>query len=439
MSWVERLATLGRPDWLWLESILIALLAVWIGWMASPDDPLFVSGAFPWSWFAPVLVALRYGVPPAVLSSAILLAAYYAFAPLGLAAPVPRVFVLGGMLLVMICGEYSGIWRTRVRRQNERNAYLEDRVERITKRLYLLRLSHDRLEQDLLSRPATLRDALADLRRRIDVSDRSALLPAAQETLVFLAQYCQLDVAALHAISGAGVFQQVAGIGDPPPLRADDPLLTYACDELKLAHVQSDAIDRLAPTDHLVVAPIVTSDWRLLGVVTITRMPFLAMTEDTLQMLSVLCAAYADSITGSEKVRPLIAAYPACPAYFAEEMLKLARLHRDFNLHSHIVVLDMGDHPQRLDLFHLLLRQRRTPDVIWHTENPAPGRHSFIVTMMPLARRNTVDGYLVRAENSLKEQLGGDFDTHKVRAQVIALDNADPLGALKNLIEGSAL
>jgi hypothetical protein len=108
------------------------------------------------------------------------------------------------------------------------------------------------------------------------------------------------------------------------------------------------------------------------------------MTEDTLQMLSVLCAAYADSITASENVRPLIAAYPACPAYFAEEMLKLARLHRDFNLQSHIVVLDMGEHAQRLDLFHLLLRQRRRTE-------PRPrrryGRH--IDTLPAELRRHT--------------------------------------------------
>ena len=114
-----------------------------------------------------MLVAMRYGVLAGRRRRRAAVPGWAAMQPDPFMAEIPKLYFLGGLLMTMVCGEYSGNWRTRLRRTSEINAYLEDRIERITKRLYLLRLSHDRLEQDLLSRPTTLRDAITELRRRI--------------------------------------------------------------------------------------------------------------------------------------------------------------------------------------------------------------------------------------------------------------------------------
>ena len=87
----------------------------------------------------------------------------------------------------------------RLRRTSEINAYLEDRIERTTKRLYLLRLSHDRLEQDLLSRPTTLRDSITELRRRIAGRAGESELAGASDFLL-------LTLLAPGAAATAGTF-----------------------------------------------------------------------------------------------------------------------------------------------------------------------------------------------------------------------------------------
>jgi hypothetical protein len=77
-----------------------------------------------------------------------------------LLSPFPRLYFLGGFILVLLTGEFSGLWMRRVRRAETLSNYLDERLERLTEQYYLLRLSHDRLEQELLTRPLTLRDAL---------------------------------------------------------------------------------------------------------------------------------------------------------------------------------------------------------------------------------------------------------------------------------------
>jgi hypothetical protein len=420
--------------WIWAETVAITALALLLSALANPADPFYIRAQFPWPWFAPVLIALRYGVMPGVASSALLLAGWYGWAPKDPGMDLPKLYFLGGLLLTMVCGEYSGLWRTRLRRLAELNQYLEDRVERVTKRFYLLRLSHDRLEQDMLSRPTTLRDALSELRRRVAASAGGAALPGAQPLLDFLAQICQLEVAAIYGPvpDPEHGFERAAAIGESPPLRADDALLAHARANGMLAHVQSDAIAQMAPTSQLVIAPIVGSDRQWLGVLAVSRMPFFALTEETMQTLAVLLSAYADGVTAAEQVLPLVSSYPGLPIEFAEELVKLTRIQREFSLSSHIVVLEFGAHSNRLDMFNQVLRQRRTPDVIWSIENLL-GR-SVLINLMPLAGLASVNGYLLRTETALQEIFGGNFAELGVRTAVVALTDPEPLDSIKRIL-----
>ena len=431
-----------------LETAGFSLATMAIARYFSPDDPLFVHSQFPWPWFAPVLLALRYGVLPGIGSSALLLLGWYLSHPDPELVNVPTLYFLGGLLLVMISGEYSGLWRTRLRRMSEVNFYLEDRIERLTKRLYLLRLSHERLEQDMLSRPSTLRDAVGSLRRRVAVSAGNLTtdkLPGSQELLEFLSQYCQLEVAAIYvpdAGSGAGYadgdksagYHLVAEIGSPPPLQPDDPLLAFARQRRRLAHIQVKELDKAHPTEHLMVAPIDTGRGLHLGMLVVTRMPFFAMNEEMLQMVVVLLSSYADGVNAAPEVIPLISSLPGLPVVFAEEYIKLLHLQKRFDIHSHIVVLVCFGHPERLDIFAQINRERRQPDVVWSIEGLV--ECSIIVTLMPLAGAAAVDGYLMRVENSLRETHGEGFKALGVYPHVIPLTHENPLEAIKRILFG---
>ena len=53
------------------ETLLLPLLAIGLGLLWAPQDPLQVQAGFPWPWLAPVVLALRYG-PMAGLGGAVL-------------------------------------------------------------------------------------------------------------------------------------------------------------------------------------------------------------------------------------------------------------------------------------------------------------------------------------------------------------------------------
>ena len=346
-----RLSALFSPllanRWLWLEAVAIPVLGMGLCYLASPQDPFFIhSGEFSWAWFAPVLVALRYGVMAGITSSAVLLIAWFLIGA-GPDVAFPKLFFLGGVILVMIAGEYSTTWRTRLRRVGELNAYLTERFTRIMNQLNVLRLSHDALEHDLITQPATLRDALFELRLLMaSRGTAGTTLPAGGAGNPGAAR------APLPARSGRDLrdrrrsYVQRAKLGEPA---AGQEQRQPARIRTREAHARAPA-DRgprqgASPTEHLVVAPILTSGDQLLGVLVVTRMPFFALNEDTLRTLSLLLGLYADSVVVSDRVGQVMSQVPRCPYDFADELVKLIRMQRDFGINSHIVVLQFGPTP----------------------------------------------------------------------------------------------
>ncbi|NCO19264.1 MAG: sugar ABC transporter, partial [Gammaproteobacteria bacterium] len=141
-------APLRQHRLVWLETAFITLCAVVVGILFQHDNPFQVRGEFPWIWLAPVLVSLRYGVAPGFVSSLLLIGIWQLMDYLSETHEAfPEQFFLGGLILVLVCGEFSAAWSTRLRRAEETNQYLDERLSRITLRHLLLRLSHDRMEQ----------------------------------------------------------------------------------------------------------------------------------------------------------------------------------------------------------------------------------------------------------------------------------------------------
>lgn len=394
------------PWWVWLETVGVTLLALALTYWFDPADPLLLDARFPWIWFAPVLLALRYGVPSGILSVVLLALAWFFLVYAGSdGTPFPKVNFLGGVLLAMICGEYSSLWRVRVRRVNELNVYIDERLERLTRQHYLLRLSHERLEQNLISRPITLRDALARLKALIVEHGNQPGLAGAEDFLVFLAQYCQITSAGLFLVDADERVQVKAtgAIGACGDLVLDDPLVKYCLEKESLCHVQTDKITDETYSRYLVVAPVRTSHGHTIGMLAIEEMPFFALNRETLQTLSVLIAYYADGSAMADVAYRVREVLPDCPEDFAAEAHKLHAIQQYTGIASSVVALVFGPTARRGDLYAAIRRQKRGLDMIWEAQHD---NRMALLTLMPLASDAAVDGYVARIENWLKTQHG---------------------------------
>jgi hypothetical protein len=420
----------------WLEVALIPLLSIGLAWLSSPADPMLAHTLFPWLWLAPVLVSLRYGVLPGLLASIPLLLNGLLASHWGLLTRdfSPEYF-FGGGLLVLLCGEFSDVWRDRNLRMEETYLYVTERLSRLTKRHLLLNLSHDRLEQEMLARPGSLRDALARLRSVAIEGDASqSPMPGAVGLLQLLSQYVNIESAALYTIQPKGMNmvlgERVASQGEVQNIAPDDELLLLAIESCSLAHIASQEVSLERQSKHLVVAPLLAGDNALIGVLVVTRMPFFSLNVENLQMMSAILAYYADNLRHAPGVRLLQQRLPSMPTLFAEEFVRMVLMQEKIGIPSYIVAMTFGG-VQREEIPVEFLRIKRGIDLYWQTQvNGKP----VIVVLMPFASTASKEGFLQRIETWLQGRFGGNFESLGIHLRAIDFAREDPQQALLDFI-----
>jgi hypothetical protein len=417
------------------ETLALPLLALALAFWLNPLDPFFLSSQFAWVWLGPVLVALRYGPFPGLAGSAIVFAAWFVFGKLGVALGVlPKLYFLGWLITVMICGEFSSLWRNRVRRAESVQAYLEQRLEYLTHQHYLLRLSHDRLEQDLISRPVSMRDALVSLRAlSTDRSLAGSPLPGGVELLRLVSQYCQIERAALIAVDEEGESDgsPAVHLGAAFDIDANDPLIRFAREHRRLGHIALDDERAQSGSRYLVVAPLTDMRGSMRALLVVQDMPFFALHDETLQMLNLLLGYYADGLSAGELALPLRSEHPDCPLDFAFELSRMWRVRVDSGVASALVVLEFADDAED-DLALQISRIQRSLDIVWLVRRPSGAR---LITLMPLAGSAAIEGYLARIDTWLAQHRSGGLDVSRVGHRSFMLDDMAPSALLARILK----
>jgi polysaccharide biosynthesis protein PelD len=428
-----------------VETIVFVAAVCALCWAFNRNDPLLLSTGYPWLWFATFVVALRYGTLLGLLGCAIVAGDYWLLVAHGnSAAAWPTLFFTGGVLQTILAGHFGDIWGSRAQRANALNDYLNDRLVAITNSHYLMRLSHERLEKDLLSKPTTLRDSITELRRLSVAHGLEAPqarvandMPGTQELLQFVAQACQIEVAALYPVHGDSKVgtDALARLGDPFDFDPRDELVQRALETRSVAHLRSE--DRpVANTNLLVCAPLISADGEILAMLAIKRMPFLSLNFDNLQLLLVLLGYYADGVEHSQQVQDILHDVPGCPYEFALDLSRLTRLQRSAGIASSLVALvfphdDAGD-----SFFEHVMRRRRSLDLLWPVK--AAGQ-SVLINLMPATDETGIDGYLARIESSLRVQFNLDLEGARIGVHTLHLGANAPGPALRGLLTRSGL
>lgn len=475
---LPRALTLWRPQPDWrlatAESIALMALALALSVWVRPADPFWTGVGFPWLWLVSTLIALRYGTLLGVIVLGVALGMWFALSVTGsLAGDFPRVSFLGALLLVLVAGEFSDVWTARLNQAQAINAYVDERLQVLTNNHFLLSVSHERLEQELISRPYTLRETLATLRNLMlqapagpaGAGKRGQAIAAADDPpaagegavaagtdapspltgaawlLGLLVQQCRLESAAIFAIVDEQlVAEPVASVGGFDPIDTSDRMLISCLETGQLTHLLSDLDldigfgDRQgAASRYQVCAPLVTSSGRAIGVLVVQRMAFIGLNLENLQLLTVVLAYYADGIDAARNARPVLAAHPQCPPEFAAEVAQLVRIYTLTAMRSTAVAFATRvDNAEGVDTLARIQRQRRALDLYW--EMTRGGRRVLLV-LMPLTDDIGLRGYLNRTEAMLRDQLGADLQKLSLSVYTAAIDEREPLEQLNALLE----
>ncbi len=428
--------TVRYPDLVqWVETLLLTLLMPSLAWMLDHNDPLFLYSHFPWIWFGPILAGLRYGIAPALFSMAVLSVLWFAYSVSGvISGGFPRDFMLGGALLALLTGQFSSIWNSRLRRATQLSNHAAERFQQLSRAYFMVRLSHDRLEQNLISRPVTLRQGMIELRSLLSQNSGHFDESIARDLLSLLSHYCTLGSASLYSISEGGLKpEHVASCGTGAPYHSTDLLLRSALESGHTAYQSAQRLRKDEESSYLVAAPMRTSSGRLVGMLLVSDMPFMALQRENLQIIGVLLAYTADNLEAASLASGFLAIYPDSPPVFAAELIKMVRLRRDLDVTSSLVLIELDPSPRQDEICQMLERMQRGLDNAWKRQL---GWKVQFITLMPFSSPEAVEGYQRRIDEILSRQFHLGITSQGVYFSFTLLSAEDPLQQVAGLLAG---
>ena len=423
--------------WQWVETCVLTFVVLGFSHWLVPDDPFLTKMAFPWIWVGALLLGLRYGTWSGLLSVGIILTSLFLEMKLNLLSDgtVPKAYVIGGVLFIAICGEFGSRWNMYLKQMEERNDYLDQRLQETARAYHLLGMSHHRLEEHLVSQPLTLRDALKRLRGMLRDSDDEVPVAAAERFLQLLTQFFQLEVAGLYrAVQPHLEETPQASVGSMGVLQNTDPLVHHARTTKEFSHVMMARSVSVANTQYLIVAPAMASNGIIVGWFVVERMRFLNLHEDTLHMLKIFLNYFADGFQAAVIARPILEEFPECPIAFARELPRLVRLQYELGLDSRVVVFDVGTPSMREEIVFHILHHTRGLDVTWDIRHDETRR---LCILLPFSDDAAIEGYLARIQQLVRERFGKGFQEAEIHVSVRGLHEHDPSVIVRDLVVGN--
>ncbi len=406
------LASKQSSVWLkWFETIAITALFIALGFWNRPDDPLFVGDIFPWPVLATLLAGLRYGFFMALVSSTLILATAGMLlrAELLPGNQLPYVWGIGVMTVGLLAGEFRDYWDRRIEKLVAANQYRHTRLEEFTRNFYLLKVSHDRLEQQLAGSSSSLREALRRLYSEISYVQGSGLNRETGELLMrLLVRYGQLQIAAIYTIEDSKLAETpVASVGNFKPIQASDPLLSHALQEQTLVSVHTEYRDNRGELDTslLLALPLIDSGGTMIGMVTVEAMPFFNFQPKTLRLLAILAGHMADMIQEHVKIPEQST---SDWRHFGFQLARVTSDARNHGLPSALVHLTFTNATAATQVTDRMQLMRRGLDVI---ACPPDASDTQVAILMPLTDELGCAAYLQRLTDDIRQQSGQNLES----------------------------
>jgi hypothetical protein len=424
----------------WLETLLLSGLAIGLGLWLSPEDPLMVETAFPWVILAPLLLGMRYGFMNGLASAAMLVLALFLCRAYGDAMyqEVPASFIVGVLVSGMLVGEFRDIWERRLERLDLANDYRQLRLDEFTRAHYILRISHDRLEQRVAGTDQSLRSSLLGLRSQLRALPRGddALVALAGSILSLLAMYGSFRVAGLYRVSAQGRIdaEALSSIGEVSPLRHDDLLVRLCLERGELVSVREALLERGEHRQHSnyqACIPLVDTEGRVLAILAVEQMPFFAFNERTLSLLMILAGHIADLLLSD----PLALQLQDSDAQAFSQNLKRSLIDaQQHSLEAYLYGFELEPTAHLDELLRLIEGSQRGLDLQLELTNQR-GK-TCVLVLLPLTSAEGAQGYLLRLHSLLRERFGLDqgLESLGVTTHAYDLDARNERQALRHFL-----
>jgi polysaccharide biosynthesis protein PelD len=412
-----------------LETFIITVIALACGFAVKSTDPLLNNSGFPWLLFLPVLLSLRHGMFYGLTSNTITIVIFNQYLQTNYLVS----YFVGSSLMIILCGQFSISYIIASRRNKEMLDYQETKLNTLSHAYYLSKLSHQQLEQNLITKPTTLRQAIYSIRFLLDESKNKLTKEVANSLLATCSGYCGITQASLYLANDEYFIenQPISTIGKSFELDLNDPLVEKTIGDENCHYTTPREIISNRKTNYLAVIPCHSSNNTVYAYLIIKSIPFILLNDENLESLLIMLTYFADTLDLNKAASPILKIIPECPLPLANEITKLSRLYKQLKLSSYLAGIYLTPDTNTEYLKEVYQKTKRGIDQTWTFQ-----KHDQLIhlCLMPFSKPATVSAYLRRTSDWLKQDFGIDpnHSPNYTRERLITSEN--PSEQIKKMI-----
>lgn len=385
----------------WIESLVITVIFILLSEIVH--DPLSLKSPYPWIWFAPVLIALHYGLLPSQGSIFVLVMTYLYVHPQQLFTTYFQLFVLGGFVMTFICSIWQNSWSSKIIYSNEISTYLQKRIQTIADTFRLTSLAYQRLENNYVAKPVTIRTSMNELRYLLANKNKDSEQQILNRFLNILAIHCSLEKAAIFPVINNKIIPDaITSIGSTKNPTPNNFFIKQCLENAKMTYITADEALKGHLTEYLIGAPFKDQSGGINALLLVEEMPFLSLNDENIATMNLLLNYFLEgnTVKGAEYT---LHKFPDCPIVFANELQRLFNLEKRIQKDSAIEVFFILNKLREDDYIFRIKQEIRGLDSWWQTEHRGT---KILMILMPFTDRPAAECYRRRIDEVLFQEFG---------------------------------
>lgn len=426
-SYVKRLVVGFKNDKAaFIETIVVAVLSIFSWFFIDRDNEAIAQHYFFWPMIGPILIALRYGFAKGLQCFALMTFVMYftqklALAEVNFSLPI----IIGSALIIMITGEFTDYWRKLIRTNEMNYRYMDQKLQSFTQSYYLLKISHDQLEQRAAGKLISLRTSIQMLQKTALTKVDNRLEGLGDECLHILSDVVGMYEAGIYLVKNDVIQPScISYVGKEHRFVENDPMLLEMLDKKRIftpANIHNFADEEL---HYQLAVPLVDSSNQLQGVVLAEKVKFVSLTDANLALIS-LVASYMANFMSEKLYTPVLK-----PEQFSLFNQYLEQLHwnkEHYGVDSALVVFIDGSREQALPISKFI-DYRRGADIYWncYTEKG----EKAMVALLPMTTVFEAKQFIDRLLGVVKNKYNADVRETRVLGPYIAFEQLDEVNKL---------
>jgi len=382
----------------YIETIVIVLLFLGIGFWNNPKDICMLeSPLFPMTIIL-AIITLFHGISSGLFAIAVMgIVMKFTYPEFHYEA------FLGQMVLVLIFGEFHYYWGRIITDHRTEMLFTKQKLNELSDAFYALKISHDQIEKSYIVKPMSIRNSIRFIKTEFYQQGSRDL---------FFRKYIQMieknfvvKKAVLLNIEEDGTIEQLAISEGADTFNANDPMFTDVLKKKMPAYLGSN--NHYGASHYMAVIPVISNN-RIVGVLAIEDMPFIAFNKDTLVSITILTNYLFVEEHKLSILKGIPDFIPEFKNDFRFEIHRLFLMSREFNTQTTLMLFRSDDMLAVHMYIDLVKRHLRTLEILDHVTISGV---EVVAVLFPFSDPSSVEGFL--------ERLGKPMDDLRSNDQVI--------------------